>query len=107
MKTLTILLLALFLAAPGFAAENPSTCASWNRYHENSKTQFVHGWLRGAEAADNLTPDVIMSNLWPTDHRVGSVVIEMDVECEKPTSRNGSLSQTMIRIAKRLNGVSP
>jgi|SRR5215813_9545121 len=96
--------------ADGFAAESDPdkwmyTCVAWNRHTEIERMSFVHGWLQGVTAADQATSEEIMSMLWPRGHRVGGVVIEMDVECGKPANRNAALMHVMMQIAKRLNGV--
>jgi hypothetical protein len=57
------------------------------------------GWLRGVEAADFLTSDVIMNRLWPTGHWVGSIVIEVDVQCRKPANNKQIVSVIIIELA--------
>jgi hypothetical protein len=79
------------------------TCVAWHSYTETERLSFVSGWMHGVVAANQSTSEEIMSKLWPRGHRVGSVALEMDVECQKPANRNAALMHVMMQIAKRLN----
>lgn len=110
MKTLLIaIILTVFAVAPGKAAdpgEQLWTCASWNTDSETGRIGTLHGWFLGIVAADSLTSEEIMSKLWPRGHRVGGVKIEVEVACLRRENRNRTISDVLIEIAKRLNGVS-
>jgi hypothetical protein len=107
-KTLSAIALSLALAAPVSAAEYKGvTCAtSWNGRSDAIQTATIVGWLSAIETADQLTNDEILSKLWPSGHRVGSVVIEVDIACERRENRERLLGAVISEIARRLNGVA-
>ena len=79
------------------------------------KQYFLIGWLKSMEMATAVAKafvdepivieirDALNVSLWPKGHRLGSLVVEMDVECGKPENRNQSLGHSMVNIALRLN----
>jgi hypothetical protein len=107
---LAIVLWFMF-SAPTLAAERDpdrwvEECVGWNNFIEIEKSAWLVGWLRGIMAADNLTKDLIMPDLWPTGHRVGSVVVEIDVKCRRPENKNALLSDLIQVIAREKNKVN-
>lgn len=109
-KKISILFLAVVLfvgsAWAGQAADPDywvNTCVGWNRDSDYVRLGFVHGWLRGIEAADRVTSEVILHNLWPTGWRIGAVVIEIDVYCRRTENRNLEVAEIIQRVAREKN----
>lgn len=87
------------------AEENlTETCKFWNMLGEQDRNMYLLGWLDAMHSADKITSDEILSKLWPDGHRVGSVEIEMNVECRKPDNIKMTIAESLMRIVKRLNG---
>jgi hypothetical protein len=103
-------------AGIGHAADEPAdTCVLWRQMEGLHKQYFLIGWIKSMEMAKAVAeafvdePVVIEIrgaldvSLWPKGHRLGSLVVEMDVECGKPENRNQGLGHSMVNIALRLN----
>jgi hypothetical protein len=100
----TLFILPLLLVNPAFADQSDSdrsleTCAAWNKNTQNEKLAFVHGWLRGVEAADQITREEALSQLWPPRQRVGGVVIELDGLCRRDEYRNAEIQELIRSIS--------
>src|SRR5262245_55755496 len=98
-----ILAIWLFLGGVAAAQEGPLTCFDWSGWPPDWKHPFVAGWLEGTETADRLVTDTIMDRLWPTGHRVASVVVEIDVLCRRGENRKTRLGEVIQRIARDKN----
>jgi hypothetical protein len=101
---------ALFLAIVLFAGsawaqaqDQLSHCTGWNRMNEGQRAAFVMGWVWGVDSANMLTKETIKPLLWPMGHRVGGVVIEIDLACERADNKNTDLSVIIMRIASEKN----
>jgi hypothetical protein len=106
MKMSILFLLAVLFVGSVGAAERPGaeaySCVEWR--YETNKTSLLYGYLRGIEAADKLTSEVIMSELWPTGHRVGSVVVEIDAYCRAlPQGPTVEIWDIIRRVAREKN----
>src|SRR5262245_20649689 len=108
MKLAIALCLLLLLGTSAMSAEDDpnrwiDTCVGWNVKGQAEKSAYVLGWLRGIEAADKLTGDVILSYLWPTGYRVGGVMIEIDVMCQKRENKDLTMEAIMKLIVAEKN----
>ena len=122
MKTISALIvLTVILGGSVQAAERDDldSCAMWNTMERVAKSAFVFGFAVGARAAgvvanqyvrQSTVPKVtfgvesiIESVVWPKGHRFGSVVIEINVECQKPGNEKQSIMVSILNIAERLN----
>jgi hypothetical protein len=108
--TIGVLFFAAILSGGNlYGADGALTCANWNTENRSSNVSLVWGWLEGLQAALALSATTtdqdndVVSMLWPTGHRVGSVVVEMDVECKRTINRNQTLQQSLKNIAFRIN----
>jgi hypothetical protein len=105
----TLVLLAILVGGNLYGADGALTCTNWNSESRSSNVSLVWGWLEGLQAALALSVTTsdqdndVISMLWPTGHRVGSVVVEMDVECKKTINRNQTVQQSLKNIAFRIN----
>jgi hypothetical protein len=68
-----------------------------------------HGWLMAVNAIQGIVKfDEITDQLvWPKGHRVGSVVLEINVACRKPENRNQNLADIIMIVSGTLNGAFP
>jgi hypothetical protein len=106
MKGKILLAAALLSAAVAGAAEpvpTTDTCGGWNSSHEHVRIGLVVGWLKGVEAADKLTSDIIIPELWQAGHRVGSVVLEIDVQCARIENRDAKVGHLIQAMAREKN----
>jgi hypothetical protein len=113
MKILSIaVLLVLLLCGRGSAVaaqDDPDrfvyNCTEWNGIGSTQlvKRAYLYGWLQGTEAADKLTKEVIMPDLWPTGHRVGSLELEIDVNCKRAENRNVEVGELIRRVSSQKN----
>ena len=103
---LVVVLVAVFVPAAG-AQEWPEgrfTCKHWSRMTEMEKVFFVAGYMGGVESAAIISRDpFIVEALWPTGHRVGSVVIEIDVACKEDRFATAYLEVVIGAIAAKKN----
>lgn len=107
MKTL-ILIAVLFTGSVAWTAERPGAgssgeCAGWNKTPADVRTGIVLGWLLAIQAADALTKNTLIPHLWPTGHRAGSVVIEIDAHCARTENRGAEISEIIQQIAREKN----
>jgi hypothetical protein len=103
MSKILFLASVLFVGSAWAAQDSArTTCEWWNSQPELTKLDFVHGWSRAVEAADRLMKG-IGYKLVPVGHRAGSVVIEINVLCERAENRNEDLGEIIQRIAKEKN----
>jgi hypothetical protein len=78
-------------------------CVSWNAFSDTVRSGMVMGWLSGIQAADSQNDQEIMSKLWPSGHRVGSVVLEIIAECK--SNPRQTIPDSIRKTALRLNRV--
>lgn len=81
------------------------TCVGWLNRSDDAQVSLILGWLLAIQAADSMTSEAIMPQLWPSGHRVGGVQLELVVACQKRENRNRSIVILLVEIAKRLNGI--
>ena len=122
MKTVVVLVAILIGSAVTTHAQE--TCSTWNQWSDDWKGVYLAGMLQGiqgmaalsalldskdngAEEANKIRTemahDALISRMWPKGHRVGSVLLEMDVECTPLANRNQSTGVSLSKIANRLN----
>lgn len=105
-KGLLIGVLLITVSGIGRAAETEiKTCARWSSLPLEFKTAFVLGWIEAVNTVESLAKVDANVNqfLWPKGHRVGGVVLEMDIQCKKPANRTKSLADIMAMISYALN----
>lgn len=104
-----LVLSAVLSGSSVYGAEGVLTCTHWNRDSRSNNENLVWGWLEGVQAALDLSETStrqdqnVISRLWPDGHRVGSVVVEMDVECRPAARSNQTVQQSLKNIAYRIN----
>jgi hypothetical protein len=122
MRTLSVLILLTALNIASANAAEPDdldSCATWNTMDRSAKGGFVLGWAKGVKSAGVIADEFVKTRtvpkvgfgvesiidkvLWPTGHRFGSVIIELNVECSKSENLKQSISGSIVEIARRLN----
>ena len=105
MKLTTVLLLGLLVAGSVKAAEVTlfdfvnftQTCYFWKYQDRSSKTEVMHGFLMGIEAAK------ATRQFWPGQLRIGAVISELDLRCPEPENQDKKIPEMMSVIAAELN----
>ena len=123
MKYVTALILLLLLSSGRlFAQDLPLgvNCEMWRLFTEAHKIAFVGGYqsallsVRGiiALAEQSTSPftaeqvriiETVRHLMWPQGHRVGSVILELNVFCDKVGSADKPLFGAMLQIAAEKN----
>jgi hypothetical protein len=98
------------------AAEDASTCRFWNTLDEPRKTFYVLGYADGAHTMA-VYVNVILERkridheaelkmaekmVWPSGHRVGSVLIELNLFCKDTANANTELRYAFPKIASQI-----
>ncbi len=92
---ITLLLATTILFNTNVEAQTTLTCASWAAHSDVQRAFYVMGFMHGIEVAEQVNGGVA---IWPVDHRVGSIEIEMNIECAKPQNAKLQFSEAMMKI---------
>jgi hypothetical protein len=107
--------LTIAFGVPLNAAETPTsfTCADWNPLPEREKGMFIYGYSIGVEGgaavAQSITRigkelgDEMEERLLPHQYRIGAIVLEVDVWCERFDNRTRDVGFVLGDIAQEKN----
>jgi hypothetical protein len=79
-------------------------CSRWKTLPETARLLYLVGYSHGAGATSGAFNVPGNQIYWPKGHRIGSVFIEMNIECDRPENTKLPFWEAMINITERLNG---
>jgi len=113
-RTLLSVVLMVIALSAGIAhadEEAQLTCGTWKVWSYSEKASFLAGWVQATNTARSVArmyeDEQILSELefllWPQGYQIGSIIVEMDVECRNWEDRDQTLIESMLNISRKIN----